>query len=164
MANQPTRVSPPISNPQRHELNRWLRRQKTSQALGLRTRIILQSAQGHSDQQVADSLHTTRVTVGKWRHQFLEHRCDGLLDQPRSGTPRTVTDTDVEQVVVRTLQTRPRGATRWSHQWMAQASGLSLSTIGRVGRAFGLQPHRSETGKLSQDPQFGQRVRDIVGL
>ncbi len=164
MANQPTRVSPQISDPQRQELNRWLRRQKTSQALALRARILLQSAQGRSDQQVADSLPTTRVTVGKWRRRFLEHGCDGLLDKPRSGAPRTVTDADGEQVVVRTLQTRPRGATQWSRKWMAQASGLSPSTIGRIGRAFGLQPHRSETCKLSQDPQFVQKVRDIVGL
>ncbi len=155
---------PQISDPQRQELNRWLRRQKTLQALALRARIILQSAQGHSDQRVADSLHTTRITVGKGRRRFLEHGCDGLLDKPRSAAPRTVTDADVDQVVVRTLQTRPRGATQWSRQWMAQASGLSLSTIGRIWRAFGLQPHRSETFKLSQDPQFVQKVRDIVGL
>ncbi len=164
MANQPTRVSPPISDPQRQELNRWLRRQKISQALALRARILLHSAQGHSDQQVADSLPTTRTTVGKGGRRFLEHGCDGWLDQPRSGAPRTVTDADGEQVVVRTLQTRPRGATQWSRQWMAPASGRSPSTIGRIGRAFGLQPHRSETCKLSQDPQFVQKVRDIVGL
>ncbi len=130
----------------------------------MRARIILQSAQGHSDQQVADSLPTTRTTVGKWRRRFLEHGCDGLLDKPRSGAPRTVTDADVERVAVRTLQTRPRGATQWSPQWMAQVSGLSHSTIGRVGQAFGLPPHRSETCKLSQDPQFVQKVRDIVRL
>ncbi len=163
MANQPTRVSPQISDPQRQELNRWLQRLKTSQALALRARIILQSAQAHSDQQVADSLPTTRVTVGKWRRRFREHGCDGWLDKPRSGAPRKVTDADGEQVVVRTLQTRPRGATQWSCKLMAQASGLSPSTIGRIWRAFGLQPHRSEAFKLSQDPQFVRKVRDIVG-
>ncbi len=164
MANQHARVSPQISDPQRQELNRWLRRPKTSQALAWRARILLQSAQGHSDQRVTDSLPTTRVTIGKWRRRFLEHGCDGWLDQPRSGAPRTVTDADVQRVVVRTLQTRPRGATQWSRQLMAQASGLSPSTIGRIGHGFGLQPHRSETFKLSQDPQFVQKVRDIVGL
>ncbi len=158
-ANQHTRVFPQVSDPQRQELKRWLRRQKT-----LRARIILQSAQGPRDQRVADSLPTTRITVGNGRRRFLEHGCDGLLDKPRSGAPRTVTDADGEQVVVRTLPTRPRGATQWSLQWMAPASGRSPSTIGRIWRASGLQPHRSETCKPSQDLQLVQKVGDIVGL
>ncbi len=130
----------------------------------MRARIILKSAEGLSDQQVADMLRTTRATVGKWRRRFLEDGCDGLLDEPRPGAPRTVSDDDVERVVVRTLETLPRGAAQWSRKSMATACGLSASTVGRVLRAFGLKPHRSETFKLSKDSLFVEKVRDIVGL
>ena len=164
MPNHHTRVVPELSEEQRKELERWLRRRKTAQSLALRAQIILQSAEGLSDQRVADALRTTRATVGKWRRRFLQHGCDGLLDEPRPGAPRTVSDEDVERVVVRTLESVPRGAPQWSRKSMAQACGLSASTVGRVWRAFGLKPHRSETFKLSKDPLFVEKVRDIVGL
>jgi transposase len=106
----------------------------------------------------------TRPTVGKWRARFLSQRLDGLLDEPRPGAPRTITDADVERVLARTLETLPRDATHWSTRAMAQASGLSQSAISRIWRAFGLQPHRTETFKLSQDPLFIEKVRDVVGL
>ena len=164
MPNHHTREVPEVSDEQRKELQRWLRRKKTTQALALRARIVLESAAGQSDQAVADVLRTTRATVGKWRRRFLQDGCDGLLDEPRPGAPRTVSDEDVERVVGRTLETLPRGKTQWSRQSMAQACGLSPSTVGRVWRAFGLKPHRHETFKLSKDPLFVEKVRDIVGL
>ncbi len=164
MANQHTRGVLTVSDEQRQELERWLRRTKTPHVMALRARIILQSAQGRSDLQVADNLHTTRVTVGKWRKRFLAQGCDGLWDAPRSGAPRTVTDADMEEVVARTLQTRPPDGRQWTRESMAQVSGLSPSTVGRIWRAFGLQPHRTETLKLSQDLRFVEKVRDIVGL
>ena len=164
MPNHHTREVPEVSDAQREELERWLRRRNTAQALALRARIVLQSAAGRSDQAVAQALGTTRATVGKWRRRFLRNGCDGLLDEPRPGAPRRLTDEDVERVVVRTLETTPRGATHWSRESMAQACGLSASTVGRVWRAFALKPHRSETFKLSRDPLFIEKVRDIVGL
>ena len=164
MANHYTRQVPEISEQQRQQLQGWLRRRKTSQALALRARMVLQCAQGESDLTVAAALGTTRATVGKWRRRFLRDGCDGLLDEPRPGTPRTVSDADVERVVTRTLESLPRGATQWSTRSMAQASGLSRATISRIWRAFGLKPHRTETFKLSQDPLFIEKVRDIVGL
>ena len=145
-------------------LERWLRRRKTSQALALRARIVLETAGGKSDMEVADQLGTTRATVGKWRRRFLRDGCDGLLDEPRPGAPRTIGDDDVERVVVRTLESLPRDATQWSTRSMAKACGLSSATVSRIWRAFALKPHRSETFKLSRDPQFIEKVRDIVGL
>ncbi len=164
MPNHYTREVPEVSDAQREELEGWLRRRNTAQALALRARIVLQSAAGRSDQVVAQALGTTRATVGKWRRRFLRNGCDGLLDEPRPGAPRRVSDEDVERVVVRTLETTPRGATHWSRESMARACGLSASTVGRVWRAFALKPHRSETFKLSRDPLFIEKVRDIVGL
>ena len=164
MANHYTREIPTVSNDQREQLQRWLRRQKTSQALASRARIILNSAEGHSDQAVAQMLSTTRATVGKWRRRFLRNGCDGLLDEPRSGTPRSIGDDEVEQVVVRTLESMPWGGTQWSTRSMARACGLSSATVSRIWRAFALKPHRSETFKLSRDPLFIEKVRDIVGL
>ena len=156
MANHYTREIPTVSNDQRQQLQRWLRRQKTSQALASRARIILNSAEGHSDQAVAQMLSTTRATVGKWRRRFLRNGCDGLLDEPRSGTPRSIGDDEVEQVVVRTLESMPRGGTQWSTRSMARACP-------EFGEAAGgpLKPHRSETFKLSRDPLFIEKVRDI---
>ena len=164
MANHHTREVPKLSREQRSELQRWLRRNKTAQALALRARIVLQSASGKSDQAVASMLGTTRATVGKWRRRFLREGCEGLLDEPRPGAPRRVSDEDVERVVRRTLETLPRGATQWSTRSMARECGLSFATVGRIWRAFALQPHRSETFKLSKDPWFVEKVRDIVGL
>ncbi len=126
MPNHYTREIPEVSQEQRKELHGWLRRRKTAQALALRARIILQSAEGNSDQAVASALGTTRATVGKWRRRFLHKGCDGLLDEPRPGAPRSVSDEDVERVVVRTLESLPRGATQWSRQSMARACGLRV--------------------------------------
>ena len=164
MPNHHTREVPEVSEEQKQELSGWLRRKKTAQALALRARIVLASADGKSDQAVAKALGTTRATVGKWRKRFLRDGCDGLLDEPRPGAPRTVSDADVERVVVATLESLPRGATQWSTRSMAGKCGLSFATVGRIWRAFGLKPHRSETFKLSRDPLFIEKVRDIVGL
>ena len=149
---------------ERTTLERWVRRGKTSQALAQRARIVLACAEGKTNTAVADLVGVTRLTAGKWRSRFLAGRLDGLLDKPRSGAPRTVSDADVERVLARTLETTPRGATHWSTRSMAEASGLSRSTINRIWRAFSLQPHRTETFKLSSDPLFIEKVRDIVGL
>ena len=164
MANHYTRAVPEIDDGQREELERWLRRSKTGQALALRARIVLASAEGESDVGVAGRLGTTRETVGKWRRRFIERGCEGLLDEPRPGAPRRVGDADVERVVTMTLESMPRDATQWSTRSMAKASGLSSATVNRIWRAFGLQPHRTETFKLSTDPFFIEKVRDIVGL
>ena len=149
---------------ERMTLQQWARRPRTAQALAHRARMILACAEGHSNTTVAARLHVARPTVGKWRARFVEKRLDGLLDEPRPGAPRVITDADVERVVAHTLETSPRDATHWSTRTMAQASGLSQSAISRIWRAFGLQPHRTETFKLSQDPLFIEKVRDVVGL
>ena len=164
MANHHTRGTPELSEDQREELQRWLRRRKTAQALALRARIVLACAGGKSDVAVARELGTTRGTVGKWRRRFLLDGCDGLLDEARPGAPRKVSDGDVERVVVRTLESLPRGATQWSTRSMARECGMSFATVSRIWRAFGLKPHRSETFQLSKDPLFLGKVRDIVGL
>ncbi len=164
MANQHSRAVPVIGDAEREELDRWLRRSTTGQARALRARIVLACAKGESDVSVAARLGTTRGTVGKWRRRFIEKGCDGLLDEPRAGAPRTVTDADVEEVVTTTLESMPRDATQWSTRSMAKACGMSSATVNRIWRAFGLQPHRMETFKLSTDPLFIEKVRDIVGL
>ena len=138
MANHYTRQIPDLSEAQEQELQRWVRRAKTAQALVLRARIVLQTAAGKSDMEVAGQLGTTRATVGKWRRRFLRDGCDGLLDEPRPGAPRTIGDDDVERVVVQTLETIPAGATHWSTRSMAKACGLSAATVSRIWRAFGL--------------------------
>ena len=160
------RPIPPVilTDEEQTTLERWTRRPKTAQALAMRARIVLASADGLSIKAVAEQLNTTRVTVGKWRSRFLEQRLDGLLDEPRPGAPRTITDEDVERVVTMTLESAPRDATHWSTRSMAAASGLSQSAVSRIWRAFALQPHRVETFKLSKDPLFIEKVRDIVGL
>ena len=149
---------------ERTTLESWVRRRKTAQALAQRARIVLACAEGKTNTTVAGGVGLTRLTVGKWRSRFLERRLDGLLDEPRPGTPRKVSDADVERVLVRTLETTPRDATHWSTRSMAEVSGLSASTISRIWRAFSLQPHRTETFKLSTDPLFIEKVRDVVGL
>ena len=133
-------------------------------ALALRARIVLACADGHSNTRVAADLRVCVDTVGKWRSRFLEQGLDGLLDQPRSGRPRMIDDADVERVIALTLETTPRDATHWSTRSMAQRSDLSHTTVSRIWRAFALQPHRTETFKLSADPLFIEKVRDIVGL
>ena len=147
-----------LSEAERAELEGWARRRKTAQALAP------QAAEGLSNTAIADELGTAKHTAGKWRERFARLRTDGLLDEPRPGAPRRIGDEQVAALVDRTLSTVPDGATHWSRRTMAKASGLSAATVGRVWRAFGLQPHRTETFKLSTDPLFAEKVRDIVGL
>jgi len=149
---------------ERITLETWARRRTTAQALALRARLVLQAADGESNTVIARRERVTKATVGKWRSRFLRKRLDGLLDEPRPGVPRTITDADVEMVITTTLETTPRDATHWSTRSMAKAAGLSQSAISRIWRAFALQPHRVDTFKLSKDPLFIDKVRDIVGL
>ena len=153
-----------VSASDRAILERWIRRPKTAQALAQRARIVLSCAEGQCNKSVAQQLGLTRQTVGKWRTRFGRAGVDGLLDEPRPGAPRTITDEDVERVITLTLESTPEDATHWSTRSMAKDSGLSQSAISRIWRAFALQPHRSETFKLSTDPLFIEKVRDIVGL
>jgi transposase len=132
--------------------------------LALRARIVLGSADGATNTAIAKDLKLTKQTVGKWRSRFLVRRLDGLLDEPRPGAPRSITDAEVERVVVRTLETKPKDATHWSTRSLAKAAGLSRSSVHRIWQAFGLRPHRSESFKLSTDPLLIEKVRDIVGL
>jgi transposase len=149
---------------ERGGLERLVRRRKTAQDLALRARIVLRCAEGLANRAVAGEVGACAHTVGKWRERFAEHRLDGLRDGPRSGAPRTVTDERVAELLVRTLETMPEGATHWSTRSMAAACGLSPATVQRVWRAFGLKPHRAEIFSLSSDPEFVEKVRDIVGL
>ena len=160
------RPMPPLilDDTERETLERWVRRPKTAQGLALRARMILACAEGRSNIVVAADLEVSDETVGKWRSRFLERRLNGLSDEPRSGRPRAVTDEDVERVITLTLESTPKDATHWSTRSMAQRSGLSHTTVSRIWRAFALQPHRTETFKLSADPFFIEKVRDIVGL
>lgn len=161
---RPTALS--LSETDREELLRLARRRTTAQALAMRARIVLACADlpARTHGQIADELGVHRVTVGIWRKRFVERGLDGLWDEPRPGAPRSVTDEAIERVLTLTLESEPEGATHWSTRGMARASGMSQSTISRIWRAFGLQPHRSETFKLSRDPFFIEKVRDIVGL
>ena len=147
-----------------NQLVEWTRRHKTSQALALRSRIILACAQNATNGEVARRCQTTPQTVGKWRSRFVARRLDGLLDEPRPGTPRRIGDAQIERLIATTLNELPRDATHWSTRSLARKLKLSQSTVSRVWRAFGLQPQRSETFKLSTDPLFIDKVRDIVGL
>ncbi len=153
-----------LSDEERGTLEQWTRRRTTAQALALRARIVLACARGQTNSTVARTLGVTRPTVGKWRSRFVRDRLAGLLDEPRVGAPRTISDAAVETVVRRTLESKPTTATHWSTRSMAKRVGLSQTTIVRIWHAFGLQPHRVETFKLSTDPQFIEKVRDIVGL
>ena len=159
-----TRQIPDLTAEERHVLERWAKRPTTAQALAMRSKIILEAATGDSDLIVAQRLGTTRETVGKWRRRFMRGRCDGLLDDPRPGKPRTISDEDVESVIRKTLEEVPRNATHWSTRSMAKAMGMSQTAVSRIWRAFALAPHRMETFKLSKDPLFIEKVRDIVGL
>jgi transposase len=132
--------------------------------VAFRATIILRCAEGGADTEVAAALRTSRLTVGKWRRRFIARRLDGLLDDPRPGKAREIGDNEIEALITKTLETTPKGRTHWSTRSMAKAVGLSHSTIGRVWRAFGLQPHRTESFRLSQDPLLVEKVRDIVGL
>jgi transposase len=149
---------------ERETLQRWARRPKSAQALAQRSRIVLECASGSANTAVARKLGVTHQTVGKWRQRFVERRLDGLLDDPRPGAPRQVSDAQIERVVRLTLESIPADATHWSTRAMARRSGLSQTMISRIWRAFALQPHRVEGFKLSKDPLFIEKVRDIVGL
>lgn len=153
-----------LSEEERKALENWTRRRKTAQALAMRSRLVLLCAEGLSNQEVARRLRVCGATVCKWRGRFVRARIDGLLDEPRPGAPRSITDGEVERVVTMTLETLPKNATHWSTRSMAAASGLSQTAVARIWRAFSLQPHRVETFKLSKDPLFVEKVRDIVGL
>src|ERR1700756_2917203 len=149
---------------ERRELTSLASRRSTAQGLAQRARIILACADGEQSKVVAARLGIDPDTVGKWRRRFAAHRLEGLRDEPRSGTPRTIEDARIEAVIVRTLESVPPDATHWSSRSMARASGLSISSVQRIWRAFGLQPHRLESFKLSTDPDFVAKVRDVVGL
>lgn len=153
-----------LGDVERETLERWARRPKSAQALALRCRIVLACAEGRSNTEVAERLGVSRATVGKWRARFVERRLDGLLDEPRPGAPRTIGDDDVERVIVTTLEQTPRDATHWSTRSMAEAAGMSQSAVSRIWHAFGLKPHLVDEFKLSPDPLFIDKVRDVVGL
>jgi transposase len=154
-----------LADDERQVLEGWARRRKTAQALALRSRIVLACADGASVTEAAAGLGTSRATVAKWRSRFLQDRLDGLNDEPRPGRPRTVTDEHVEKVITTTLeQTPPNGDTHWSTRSMARSAGMSQSAVSRIWRAFGLKPHIVQTWKLSTDPLFIDKVRDVVGL
>jgi len=153
-----------LSDEEREVLERWARRPRSSQALAFRCRIVLAAAEGRSSTEIAAQLGCNPSTVGKWRGRFARRGIDGLHDEPRPGKPRSISDADVERVIVKTLEEQPTNATHWSTRSMAAATGMSQSAISRIWRAFGLKPHQSEAFKLSPDPQFIDKVRDIVGL
>lgn len=154
-----------VSEEERSTLEAWARRPKTAQSLALRSKIILACADTEqTNTAISQRLHVTPQTVGKWRSRFLNKGLDGLLDEPRPGTPRKLSDVEVERVLTMTLESQPRDATHWSTRTLAEQCGISRSTVSRIWRAFALQPHRSESFKLSKDPLFIDKVRDIVGL
>ena len=153
-----------LTSQERAQLLRWSRRAKSAQALALRSRIVLACADGADNKTVAARLGCAQATVGKWRARFVEHRLDGLSDEARPGRPATISVEQVEDVVVSTLESTPANATHWSRAKMADRTGLSRSTIGRIWKAFELKPHRSDGFKLSNDPLFVDKVYDIVGL
>ena len=153
-----------LSDEERTALERWARRPSSAQALALRSRIVLAAAEGLTNSEIARRLAITRPTATKWRSRFAEYRLDGLLDEPRPGRPRTITDDQVEEVIVKTLETTPKNATHWSTRSMAADVGLTQNAVLRIWQAFGLQPHRQENFKLSTDPLFVEKVHDIVGL
>jgi transposase len=143
-----------LSSDERAQLESWSRRRTSAQSLALRSRIVLLAADGLKNTQIAGELGVHRNMVAKWRSRFLEHRLDGLTDEPRPGRPRTVTDEQVGHVVVKTLESTPKHATHWSTRSMAREVGLTQSAVQRIWKAFGLQPHRQDTWKLSKDPLF----------
>lgn len=153
-----------LTDEERETLQRWARRPKSAQALALRCRIVLACADGLDNKVVAERLGANQATVSKWRKRFIAGRLDGLADDPRPGAVRTITDEMVEAVIVKTLEELPEDATHWSTRSMAKTMDMSQSAISRIWRAFGLKPHLVDTFKLSNDPLFIEKVRDIVGL
>jgi transposase len=153
-----------VTDEQREVLERWSRRPKTPHSIAQRARIVLLSADGMANTVVAERVGVNQATVVKWRKRFIAAGPDGLVDEPRPGAPRRITDADVEAVVVKTLEDKPKDATHWSTRDLAKQVGMSPSSVGRIWRAFGLKPWATETFKLSEDPQFIDKVRDVVGL
>lgn len=153
-----------LSVEERERLESLAHRARSQPALARRARVVLACSEGLDNKSVAKKLRCSLGMVGKWRSRFLKTRLEGLYDEPRPGAPRKVTDDDVEQIIIQTLETTPRGQTHWSTRELAKATGFSRMTISRVWRAFGMQPHRTESFKLSPDPQLIEKVRDIVGL
>ncbi len=153
-----------LTEDERVELEGWVRRRNSAAGLALRARIVLAAADGGSNVELADRLELDRNTIRKWRNRFAARRCDGLLDEPRPGRPRVVGDEQIEALITATLESAPPDATHWSTRSMAEHLGLSQSMVSRVWRAFGLAPHKQDSWKLSKDPLFVAKVRDIVGL
>jgi transposase len=153
-----------VSPSERITLEQWSRRRTTAQGLAQRARIVRAAVSGAPDTTIAAALQLTRQTVGRWRRRFVAQRLDGLVDEPRPGAPRRITDGMVERVLTTTLESTPRDATHWSTRTLAKQAGLSQTAIARIWKAFALQPHRTETFKRSKDPLFIDKVRDIVGL
>src|SRR3954469_23705318 len=160
----PVAVTVVLDAGEREQLERWARRRSSAQALALRSRIVLFAAEGLKNTEIAERLGIDQATVRKWRKRFGELRLDGLTDEQRPGSPRTIGNAKVEEVIVRTLETAPKDATHWSTRSMAREVGLTQTAVSRIWRAFGLQPHRQQTWKLSKDPLFIDKVRDVVGL
>lgn len=153
-----------VSEEQRAELKRLSARGSTSQALATRARVVLLCDEGATNRDVAAEVGMTEQTVGKWRRRFVASGVEGLLDEPRVGGPRTITDARVDDVIRKTLTTTPPGGAQWTTRSLAKHTGVSAASVGRIWKAFGLQPHRTESFSLSKDPQFTAKVRDIVGL
>jgi transposase len=160
----PSAVEIALSDEERSVLEGWTRRRTTAQALALRARIVLAAAGQLTNAEIAELEGVSRPTVTKWRNRFASKRLEGLRDEPRPGRPRTITDEQVERVVITTLETKPKNATHWSTRSMAKEAGVTPDAVMRIWHAFGLQPHRQETWKLSKDPQFIEKVHDICGL
>src|SRR4029453_4416306 len=162
----PTAVPIVLTDDEREQLLAWSRRPSSAQALAVRSRVVLACADsaGAPNGMIAEELGGSRNMVKKWRNRFAADRLDGLLDEPRPGRPRTISDADVERVITTTLETTPTDATHWSTRSLAAEVGLTQTAVSRIWRAFGLQPHRQDTWKLSKDPQFIEKVRDVVRL
>lgn len=152
-----------VTDDEHAELVRLTKRARVNRAVAFRARVVLACSDA-PDNAVAKRLRTTKTTVAKWRSRFIERRLEGLYDEPRVGAPRSITDADVEAILVKTLETTPPGETHWSTRSMAKAAGISHTMVGRIWRTFRLQPHRTESFKLSPDPQLVNKVRDVVGL
>jgi transposase len=153
-----------LTDDERQKLQTWASRPKSTQRLATRAKIVLACDEGLDNKDVAARFRVNPVTVGKWRNRFLENRLDGLADEPRPGAPRSISDAQVEEVVTKTLEEKPKSATHWSTRGMAKTVGLSQTAVVRIWQAFGLKPHQSESFKLSTDPYFIEKVRDVVGL
>ena len=153
-----------LTREERDRLESLAHRARSQPLLARRARVVLACGDGLNNSRVARKLRVSPGMVGKWRARFLKARLEGLYDEPRPGAPRTVSDEQVEKVVIKTLESTPRAETHWSTRGLAKATGLSRMTISRIWRAFGLQPHRRDTFKLSPDPLLIEKVRDIVGL